>query len=255
MSNEWIDSLVARVEGWAPGFAAKLEGASEAELVAFEQALGRALPDELRTFLARMGRDHAGLIGYGPELRFDIASLIEFAADEAHAPPHRFCVVAAPGPDFMAIYVDQRQQLEHAPLVRLGVIDGVIVSYPEHSSLVAMLFGFAFTTQCLPRFEWEVALRSTGVRAASFADSPRGTWLPRFRSIAVQLGFVELPGAGPWWICVEGDDAAMMLFEVPGHAPDLRVAARERKRFANLVEILSDNLELVSHPGSLRRPD
>jgi hypothetical protein len=79
--------------------------------------------------------------------------------------------------------------------------------------------------------------------------------LPRFRFIAQQLGFVELAGSGPWWVCCERDDAAMMAFEVPGHAPDVRVAARERKRFANLVELLCDNLELHAHPGTLRQPD
>jgi hypothetical protein len=255
MSDAWIDHLLARVEGWSPGLSNEIEGAIEAELVAFEQALGRPMPSELRSFLARMGREHAGLIGYGPELRFDVQALTEFAADEAHAPPHAFCVAAAPGPDYMAIYFDQRQRVEQAPLVRLGVIDGMIVSYPEHSSFAEMLFGFAFTTQCLPRYDWAIALRSAGVRPASFPDSPRGTWLPRFRWIAEQLGFVDLPGSGPWWACVERDDAAMMLFEVPGHAPDVRVAARERKRFANLVELLCDNLDLTAHPGSLRQPD
>lgn len=254
MTDGWIDSLLARVEAWSPGFADKLEGASEADLEAFEQALGRPPPDELRIFLQRMGRAHGGLIGYGPELRFDIDALTEYAADEAHAPPRAFCVAAAPGPDFMAIYFDQRQHLEHAPLVRLGIVDGVLVSYPEHSSFAAMLFGFAFTTHCLPRHDWAIALRSSGVRPANFPNSPRGTWLPRFRWIAEQLGFVDLPGSGPWWACVEREDAAMMLFEVPGHAPDVRIAARERKRFANLVELLSDNLELAAQPGSLRQP-
>jgi hypothetical protein len=254
MSNAWIDSLLARVEGWSPGFTARFEGASEAEILELEQALRRPVPSELRAFLERMGHEHAGLIGYGSELRFDVRSLIEYAADEAHAPPNAFCVAGAPGPDYMAIYFDQRQQIEQAPLVRLGVIDGVLVAYPEHSSFAAMLFGFAFTTQCLPRYDWALALRSSGVRPASFPDSPRGTWLPRFRWIAEQLGFVDLPGSGPWWACVERDDAAMMLFEVPGHAPDVRVAARDRKRFANLVELLCDNLELAAHPGSLRQP-
>jgi hypothetical protein len=254
MSDAWIEDLLARIEGWSPGFSAKLEGATEQELVAFEQVLGRALPDELRAFLAKMGREHAGLIGYGPELRFDVSALTEYARDEAHAPPHAFCVAAAPGPDFMAIYVDQRQRVEQAPLVRLGIIDGTLVSYAEHSSLAAMLFGFAFTTQCLPRHDYALGLRSSGVRTPSFPNSPRGTWLPRFRWIAEQLGFIDLPGSGPWWACVERDDAAMMLFEVPGHAPDVRVAARERKRFANLVELLSDELELNAHPRTLRQP-
>lgn len=256
MSDAWIDTLLARIEGWSPGFAAKLEGATVEELAAFEEALGRPLPDELHAFLARMGRQHGGLIGYGPELRFDIASLIEHARDEAHAPPRAFCVAGAPSPDSMAIYVDQRQRLEQAPLVRLGVIDGTIVSYPEHSSLAAMLFGFAFITQCMPRYDYALGLRSAGVRPPprrSHADPP-GTWLPQFRWIAEQLGFVELPGSGPWWVCVERDDAAMMLFEVPGHAPDVRVVARERKRFSNLVELLCDNLDLHAHPGTLRQP-
>lgn len=255
MPDAWIDTLLARADGWTPGFSAKLEGASDEELGELERALGRPLPDELRSFLARMGREHAGLIGYGPELRFDIASLIEHARDEAHAPPHVFCVVAAPDPDYQAIYVDQRQRVEAAPLVRLGVIDGTIVSYPEHSSLAAMLFGFAFITQCLPRFDYALSLRSSGVRSPSFPNSsPRGAWLPHFRWIAEQLGFVDLPGSGPWWACVEREDAAMMLFEVPGHAPDVRVAARERRRFSNLVELLCDNLELNAHPGTLRQP-
>lgn len=254
MPDAWIETLLARIEGWSPGFSAKLEGATVEEIAAFEQALGRVLPDELRAFLAKMGREHNGLIGYGPELRFDVAALTEHARDEAHAPPNAFCVAAAPSPDAMAIYVDQRQRLEQAPLVRLGVVDGTIVSYPEHASLAAMLFGFAFTTQCLPRYEYALGLRSSGVRVPSFPGSPRGTWLPHFRWIAEQLGFVDLPGSGPWWACAERDDAAMMLFEVPGHAPDVRVAARERKRFGNLVELLSDNLELHAHPGTLRQP-
>ncbi|HVI03817.1 MAG TPA: SMI1/KNR4 family protein [Enhygromyxa sp.] len=263
MADAWIDTLLARIDAWTPGFSAKLEGASEEELVEFERALGRALPDELRTFSTRMGREHGGLIGYGPELRFDIASLIEHARDEAHAPPNVFCVAGAPDPDYMAIYVDQRQRVDAAPLVRLGVIDGTMVSYPEHSSLAAMLFGFAFITQCLPRYDYGVSLRSSGVRSPSFpnssprhsaADSPRGTWLPHFRWIAEQLGFIDLPGSGPWWACVEREDAAMMLFEAPGHAPDVRVAARERKGFSNLVELLSDNLDLNAHPGTLRQP-
>jgi hypothetical protein len=255
MPDSWIDILLARIEGWSPGFAGKLEGASEAELAEFERALGRVLPSELRMFLARMGKQHGGLIGYGPELRFDIAALTEFAADEAHAPPRAFCVAAAPTPDAQAIYFDQRQREQQAPLVRLGVIKGTLVSYPEHSSFVEMLFGFAFTTQCLPRHDYAVGLRSSGVRPANFPDSPRGTWLPRFRFIAQQLGFLELAGSGPWWVCCERDDAALMAFEVPGHAPDVRVAARERKRFANLVELLCDNLELHAHPGTLRQPD
>lgn len=254
MSEAWIDSLLARIEGWSPGFVAKLEGADAGELAEFEQALGRPLPDELRAFLARMGRQHGGLIAYGPELRFDIAALIEHARDEAHAPPNVFCVAGAPSPDGMALYVDQRQRVEQAPLVRLSVIDGMIVSHPEHSSLAAMLFGFAFITQCLPRYEYAIGLRSAGVRVPSFPDSPRGTWLPHFRWIAEQLGFVDLPGSGPWWVCAEAADAAMMLFEVPGHAPDVRVAARERKRFGNLIELLCDNLELHAHPGTLRQP-
>jgi hypothetical protein len=254
MSDAWIDSLLARIEGWTPGFTSKIEGASAEELAAFEQALGRALPDELQAFLARMGREHGGLIGYGPELRFDVAALIEHAKEDVHPPRHAFCVAGAPAPDFMAIYLDQRQRLEQAPLVRLGVTDGTLVSYPEHSSLDAMLFGFAFTTQCLPRYDYELGLRSAGVRLPSFPNSSRGTWLPHFRWIAAQLGFVDLPGSGPWWACVERDDAAMMCFEVPGHAPDVRVAARERKRFSNLVELLSDNLELRAHPGTLRQP-
>ncbi|MFO7563469.1 MAG: SMI1/KNR4 family protein [Enhygromyxa sp.] len=255
MADPWIDGLLARIEGWSPGFTGKLEGASEAEIDALEQALRRPLPSELRSFLERMGHEHGGLIGYGPELRFDVQALTEFAADEAHAPPHVFCVAGAPGPDYMAIYFDQRQRTEQAPLVRLGVIDETIVSYPAHSSFTSMLFGFAFSTQCLPRHDWAIALRSSGVRMANFPDSPRGTWVPRFRWIAEQLGFVDLPGSGPWWACAERDDAAMMLFEVPGHAPDVRVAARERKGFANLVELLCDNLELAAQPGSLRQPD
>lgn len=253
--TEWIDSLVARVEGWSPGFADTLEGADEAELAAFEQALGRPAPSELRAFLARMGRAHGGLIGYGPQLRFDVAALTEFAASEAHAAPNAFCVAAAPDADSMAIYFDLRPGIAQPPLVRLGVIDGVVTSYPEHHSLTSMLFGFGFTTQCLPRFDFAVSLRSPGVRRPSFPDSPRGTWLPRFRWIAGQLGFVDLPGSGPWWACTERDDAAMMLFEAPGHAPDVRVAASDGKRFGNLVELLSDNLELRAHPGSLRRPN
>jgi hypothetical protein len=254
MIDDWIATLLARVEGWSPGFTNTVEGASEAELAAFEQALGRPPPDELRAFLARMGRAHGGLIGYGPELRFDIATLTEFAASEAHAAPHAFCVVAAPDPDSMAIYCDLRPGAAQPPLVRLGVIDGVVISYAEHHSLTAMMFGFAFTTQCLPRYDFEVSLRSSGVRSPSFPDSPRGTWLPRFRWITEQLGFVELPGSGPWWVCAEREDAAVMCFEAPGHAPDVRVAARERKRFGNLVELLSDNLELHAHPDSSRQP-
>ncbi len=254
MTDDWIDALLARVEGWSPGFSATLEGADEAEIVAFEQALGRPAPSELRSFLVKMGRAHGGLIGYGPELRFDVGALTKFAASEAHAPPSSFCVAAAPDRDSMAIYFDLRPGIEQPPLVRLGVIDGVIASYAEQHSFATMLYGFAFTTRCLPRYDYELALRSAGVHAPSFPDSPRGTWLPRFGWIAEQLGFVDLPGSGPWWSCVEGDDAAMMLFEAPGHAPDVRVAARERKRFGNLVELLCDNLELHAHPGSLRQP-
>ena len=255
MSGDFIEQLVARVEAWSPGFAAGLRGAEEAEIAAFEQALGRPIPGELRAFLARMGHDHNGLIGYSDALSFDVAAYTEFAASEVHAPPAHFTVAAVPGPDYLAIYFDHRAARQLCPLVRLTVVEGMSVAIPEHSSFLDMLVGFAFTTKRLPDFAYELHLRSPGLRPARFPDSPPGTWVPRLAWIAGQLGFVEIGGSGPWWRCFEREDAALSIFEAPSFTPDVRVAARERKVLAQVSELLADNLELVAHPGSLRQPD
>jgi hypothetical protein len=45
-----------------------------------------------------------------------------------------------------------------------------------------------------------------------------------------------------------------MMYECPGFAPDVRVAAHERLELARLSELLCDNLELRAKPGTLRRP-
>ncbi len=119
---------------------------------------------------------------------------------------------------------------------------------------MAMLVLFAFTQKCLPRFAWGQTLRSPGTKRAQFPNCPPGRWLPHFGVGVEKLGFVAIPNTGPWPICAQRDDAAVSMYECPGYAPDVDVAAAERGAFNNLVEVLCDNLELRPHRGTLRQP-
>lgn len=258
-----IDELVALVRRWQPDFGEQLVGA-EAELLAkIEAGLGLGLAPDHRAFLARMGRHSDGLDAYGDDtIDLRAPALLEFIEAGFNPDPSMFVIAGVPSEVFTHWLVfDRRGGLEPAPLVRLGAGSGdAPVITPEHSSLSAMLFSFAFITKCLPRFGWELHLESPGTRLPSFpgrareGPGPRGRWLPRFAELVDRLGFAPIPNTGPWCVCAEGQDAAVMMFECPAYSPDVRVAARGRVELARLVEILSENLELRPRPTSLRQP-
>ncbi|PRP97432.1 hypothetical protein ENSA5_34240 [Enhygromyxa salina] len=258
MSAAAIVELEQLVSGWQPDFAERVVGADPELVAAIGAKLGAELSPEHQAFLLRMGADSDGLNGYGDaaiDLRAE--ALLEFVEAELNPDPRAFVIAGVPSDDATPpLMFDRRAQTEPAPLVRLALGDGITpIVNPEHPSLISMLFGFAFTQKCLPRFEWEVHLQSPGTRLPRFPDSPPGRWLPRFAWITAQLGFARVAQTGPWWVCGEHEAAAVMMYECPGFSPDVRVAAHDKVELMRVAELLSDNLELVLRPNSLRQPE
>lgn len=267
-----IEELVQLVSGWQPDFAAKIVGASpdviarlEARMVAALRegslpAGGDVLLAEHRAFLERMGENYDGINSYGDDvLDLRAAALLEFQEDDYQVDPGHFVLCGAPR-EFLVwpLMFDRRADIEPLPLIRFGGFDETNNNQPitmrEHSSFVAMLFMFAFVRKCLPRFAWEQHLESPGTKKPHFPNCPPGTWLPHFAVIIRQLGFIPISHTGPWSICAERADAAVAMYECPGYTPDVRVAATDRITLNNLVEVLRDNLQLRTYPGSLRQP-
>jgi hypothetical protein len=268
-----LDQLVQLVGTWQPDYASKLAGASPESIARLEARMrGRLDPaiavlrPEHRAFLERMGESHGGINAYGDDV-FDLRceALLEYMDHEDiryDLGARLFELVAAPK-DLLVepLVLDLRahvQSVEPAPLVRFGGYDehdgDRPMTAPEHSSLMAMLFLFAFSTKCLPRFAWQRTLRSPGTKRPQFPDCPPGRWLPHFEVVVKRLGFVPIPNTGPWAVCAQRQDAAVSMYECPGYAPDVDVAAADRDVFNNLVELLCDNLELRPYPGTLRQP-
>jgi hypothetical protein len=252
-----INELVQLVSGWQPDFAQRIVGAPAEIIDKIEAGLGVALVPEHRVFLERMGADSDGLNAYGDDtIDLRAQALLEFVEAGFNPDPRAFVIAGVPSDELVPLLMfDRRGQTEPAPLVRLGFGDGERPAITlEHSSFVAMLFGFAFITKCLPRYPFELHLESPGTKPPRFPDSPPGRWLTRFTWIVGQLGFASIANTGPWCECAEPAGAAVMMYECPGFTPDVRVAAQGRIELVQLVEILCDNLELRTRPTSLRRP-
>lgn len=270
MSTALVDQLVQLVSTWQPDYETTIAGASP-ELIARIEARMRGrldaavvvLTPEHRAFLERMGADHGGINAYGDDVfGLGCEALLEFMDHEDieyDLDARQFELVAAPK-DLLVepLVLDLRAGVQPAPLVRFCGYDETNgnrpMTAPEHSSLMAMLFLFAFSTKCLPRFAWARTLRSPGTKRPRFPDCPPGRWLPHFDVVVRRLGFVPIPNTGPWAVCAQRADAAVSMYECPGYAPDVSVAAAEREVFSNLVEVLCDNLELRPYPGTLRQP-
>jgi hypothetical protein len=267
-----IEELVQLVSSWQPDFAAKIVGAPP-ELIArlearmVEPPRAGSLPSDFvvlahehRAFLERMGENYEGINSYGDDvLDLRATALLEFNDDEYRVDPRQFVLCGAPS-EFLVwpLMFDRRADVEPLPLVRFGGFDEEKNNQPltmrEHSSFGAMLFTFAFMRKCLPRFAWEQHLESPGTKQPRFPNCPPGRWLPHFAVIIRQLGFTSISHTGPWSVCAERADAAVMMYECPGFTPDVRVAAKDRVTLNNLVEVLSDNLELRMRPATLRQP-
>lgn len=252
-----ITALVELVSGWQPDFGQRIIGAEPALVDHIEAKLGRALEPGHRAFLERMGEDSDGLNAYGDDaVDLRAAALLEFL-DADHGFDARAFVIAGASRDLAIplLMFDHRGGASPAPLCRVGFGDGQTPAITaEHSSLSAMLFGFAFMTKCLPRFAWQLQLESPGTRRPRFPGCPPGRWLPRFAWIVTQLGFAPVANTGPWFGAAEREGAAVMMYECPGYSPDVRVGADDRRELGRLVELLSDNLDLRTRPNSLVQP-
>lgn len=268
-----IEALVQLVSRWQPDFAQKIVGAPAESIARLEARLVEplsagslppdfeVLPPEHRVFLERMGENYDGINSYNLiDLR--CAALLEYMNHEDidyQVDPRQFVLCGAPS-DLLVdpLMFDRRVNVDPLPLVRFGGYDEDNNNQPvitrEHSSFVAMLFLFAFIRKSLPRFDWGQDLRSPGTKQPQFPNCPPGRWLPHFAVITRQLGFVPISHThtGPWTICAEREDAAVMMYECGGYAPDVRVAARDRETLNKVVEVLCDNLELRRH--MLREP-
>ncbi|KIG16418.1 hypothetical protein DB30_04462 [Enhygromyxa salina] len=260
-----IDELVQLVSAWQPDFGDRVAGAKPQIIDAIEAGLGAGLGAVLepvhRAFLERMGADSDGLNAYGDDvIDLRAQALLEFIEAGFNPDPRAFVIAGVPSEEIVPLLMfDRRGQPEQVPLVRLGFGDGERPAITlEHSSFAAMLFGFAFLTKCLPRHAWELHLESPGTQPPRFPGSQSGRqsgrWLPRFTWILGQLGFATIANTGPWCVCGERAGAAVMMYECPGFTPDVRVAADQRVELMQLVELLSDNLELRTRPTSLRKP-
>jgi hypothetical protein len=271
VSAAQIDELVQLVSTWQPDYAAKIVGSSPESIARLEARLrGQLDPSfvvltpEHRAFLERMGDNSEGINSYGDNvIDLRCASLLDYCNHEDidyQLDPRQFVLVGAPH-DLLVepLVLDRRSGVEPAPLVRFGGFDEDNDDQPialrEHPSLVAMLFLFAFVRKCLPRFAWERHLESPGTKPPRFPNCPPGRWLPHFGVIIQRLGFVPIQNTGPWAICAQRDDAAVLMYECPGYTPDVRVAAAERSVLNDLVEVLCDNLELRTRVASLRQPE
>jgi hypothetical protein len=270
MSATLLEQLIELVGTWQPDYAQTLAGASPESIARLEARMrGRldstvlVLKPEHREFLERMGVSHGGINSYGDDV-FDLScdALVEYMNHEDieyDLDARQFELIAAPQ-DLLVepLVLDLREGVEPAPLVRFCGYDETNndrpITAPEHSSFMAMLFLFAFGQKCLPRFAWGQTLRSPGTKRPQFPNSPPGRWLPHFAVVVQRLGFVPIPHTGPWAVCAQRADAAVSMYECPGYAPDVDVAAAERDVFNNIVEVLCDNLELRRYPGSLRQP-
>jgi hypothetical protein len=261
-SREVIEELVQLVSGWQPDFAAKIVGAAPELVTQLEQRMVE-LPPEHRAFLERMGDNSEGINAYGDDvLDLRAKALLEFDQsndDDYRVDPKQVVLCGAPS-EFLVwpLMFDRRASVEPLPLVRFGGFDEDNANQPltmsEHSSFVAMLFTFAFMQKCLPTFGWEQHLESPGTKQPRFPNCPPGRWLPHFGVIIGQLGFTPIPHTGPWAICAQRADAALMIYECPGYSPDVRVAAKDRLTLNKLVEVLLENLELRTRVASLRQP-
>lgn len=265
-----IIELIRLVSTWQPDYEATIVGASPESIARLEARMRGQLDPavvvltaEHRAFLERMGVSHGGINAYGDDVfGFSCEALLEYMDHEDteyNIDARQFELVAAP-PDLLVepLTLDLREGVEPAPLVRFCGYDEDNDNRPwtmrEHSSFMAMLFAFAFMQKCLSRFAWGYTLDSAGTKPPQFPDCPPGRWLPHFGVVIRQLGFVPIPHTGPWDICAERADAAVMMYECPGYAPDVRVAAAERDVFDDLVAVLCKSLELRRYPGSLRQP-
>jgi hypothetical protein len=269
-----IDELVQMVCRWQPDFADKLVGAPPELIARLEARLIERSPvrtlaqdfvvlaPEHRAFLERMGENYDGINAYGDDvLDWRASALLEYCADEEDyfIDVRQFVLCGAPS-NFLVwpLMFDHRSASDELELVRFGGLDeennDQPIVMPEHSSFIAMLFAFAFMRKCMAGFGWEWGLRSPGTKRPQFPNCSPGRWLPHFATIIRQLGFVPIPRTGPWTVCGERPDAAVMMYESPGFAPDVRVAASDRGTLNQLAEILCDNLELTIHPGTLREP-
>jgi hypothetical protein len=264
-----VETPVQLVSRWQPDFSSKIVGALPEMITRLEVRLRGSLPPsfevllpEHRAFLERMGENSEGINAYGDDtIDLRCSALLEYLDDPEvgfDLDPRQF-LLAGSTHEYLVypLLFDRRSGAEPVPLIRFGGFDednnNRALAFPEHPSFVAMLFTFAFMQKCLPRFPWERPLESPGTKPPQFPNCPPGRWLAHFGVIIRQLGFTPIPHIGPWSICAERADAAVMMYESPGFTPDVRVAAQDRDTLNNLVEVLCDNLELFPR-FPLRQP-
>lgn len=243
-----MDELLRYIARYDPHFRGSVRGVQEEDLVALERLLGTGLPPSHRAFLSCMGQD-LGTFRIADAVDFSVAGVRALLSDPAGLPLPQFFIPLGDAKGAMDdYYLDVRipgaepvvvQLASHAPP------QGVRVSL-AYSSLPNMLYGMAFLKKVIPLMPFEIHLRASGERSTSY--------LSDYMRIADRLGFCLLPGTGSFWPCHERDGTAMMMYEAPGYAPDVRVASRDRRQLLHLAELLIDNLGLYRLKGRLSPP-
>lgn len=246
-----FEKILDHITALRPQFRDEIRGCSEAEIATLESVIGRAVPDDYRTFLTFMGHDtggitalHAGgFVASDMHLSFDKVLKIEKKAK--HRLPARFTLVGEILEDpFESLCLDTEPSATEPHVVRLSISrsiapkpgKGGFSRYEAAQSLAELVFAGAFVSFVFPRHPVEAILE----HAEPQADGPRAA-----DKLLRRMEFTPHPASGGWSAFYHRPDAAALVYQnsrVPLH---IRVRAQTVPVARRLVAMLEEHLGFV----------
>lgn len=212
-----MDRVVAYAAAFDPGFAARLRGASDAEIQRLEGLVGRALAPEHRAFLRWMGHGDGGL-GVAHEGSADIGDVVEWYESMGARPPAdcALLVVGTASTEPVALH-------RHGSGEEVVFLGGAPAGHlPYAASLEGLLLRLAFFRRM------RRVGKSLGVWTASLGDVGGRHLVPEARALVDEHGPACTPFADSVVVCAEGDGVALAVGQLPFDGPFLRIAAPSR---------------------------
>jgi hypothetical protein len=252
MWTQEMNKLIDYCARFDPELSRKIIGAEERDILRVEEAIRQPLAPEHRAFLSRMGRTPPNSLGeFLKDVEFGVDATLRFYADPPVPPPSDALYVWTLGVDcemFLGLNVRDGSR----PLVMFSwPVDPETGKYTsesrvEHvvaSSLLQYLYQEAVLRIRAPSLPHHAEFRARR-ETQSMDEAVHRERITRFKSVADKLGFRPVPYVDRKPVFYERADAVLMLFTEEVARDSIYVHAQKRREFAQLCEIVDDNLEV-----------
>jgi len=239
-----MDELLMLLEGYSPGYSARLQGVDDWHLDELEETFGRPLPRFYRQFCQIMGTAAGPLLAHvhAYEPRDDVATIYKVFPD-GRLPPRRFLYIFGdPSVDAQHFWLDLERpnpEAEDCWIVRMPFENNEWESHvsPVYVSLREMLFAWAMMYLHLPTFDHQVAYyQPSGEGQHGITSDAQG-----LTKVFERLGFVRRPYPQHCQI-FERSDAGIFLYRSPaGPGLSLEMGVRDLRECRRLEAIIEDN--------------